>query len=426
VTAPAPRRRSPEHADPRRALADARRIVVKVGSRALVPETAAAAAPRFGDLAAGVAALTGPGRVDRGVVLVSSGAIVLGRRLLGWEDTGASPGMARLQAAAAVGQGELMAGYGRAFDAHGRRTAQLLLTHADLEDRERFRNARNAVDALLELGVVPVVNENDTVAVDEIRFGDNDQLAAMVANLVGADLLVLLTNVDGLRRGGPEGERIPLVDADDLAVDAHVDGRASAGGTGGMGSKLAAARRAADRGIPVVIAPATPPDVLPRLVAGDDVGTLVLPRGLPLASRKHWIAHTLRPRGTLLVDAGAARALQTGRSLLPAGLVGVSGSFDAGDAVAIRALPDHRELGRGLARYALADAARLAGARTEAIARRLGRAGTPELVHADDLVLWTRDEPGPEDPATAAQPVADGGDALPDRGSRRGGSPGAR
>lgn len=367
--------------------------MVKVGSRALVPGRPEA--PRFETLAQQIARLLpGEDGRPRQVVLVSSGAIVLGREVLrtrvgvGGGGGGRGASMAELQAAAAVGQRRLMAGWSEAFAARHRETAQLLLTHADLGDRERFRNARNAVDALLDLGVVPVVNENDTVAVDEIRFGDNDQLAAMVANLVGADLLVLLTNVDGLLEGGAGGRRVPLVDADDPEVDRLVDPTAASdAGTGGMASKLAAARRAADRGIPVVIAPAARAGILGGLLAGEDLGTLVLPKGLPMASRKHWIAHTLRPQGSVFVDAGAAAALRAGKSLLPAGVVAVSGTFEPGDAVRVHALPDDQEIARGLTRYGLAEAARLAGAHSDRIPERIGRPGSPELIHRDDLVL---------------------------------------
>jgi glutamate 5-kinase len=260
----------------------------------------------------------------------------------------------------------------------------MLLSHADLEDRERYLNARAALGALLELSAVPVINENDTVAVDEIRFGDNDQLAAMVCTLAGADLLVLLTDVEGLLDGN--GARVRSVDELGSA-QALVGSAPSELGSGGMGSKLEAARRAARRGVPVLIADARDPAILTRALAGEDVGTLVRPQGSRLASRKHWIAFTLRPRGDLILDPGAVIAIRDGnRSLLPAGVVGVRGHFGPGDLVILRDM-SLREVGRGLVRYGTEDAAKLAGAKTGDIGARLGYHGGDEIVHRDDLVV---------------------------------------
>ncbi|MBX3247022.1 MAG: glutamate 5-kinase [Myxococcales bacterium] len=360
----------------RASLAEARRVVVKVGSRSLV------APGRFERLAAEIAALRADGR---SVVLVSSGAIALGRARLGLD---ARPkDIPRLQAAAAAGQSRLVRAWEDAFEPHGLPAAQVLLTHADLGDRDRYLNARRALDALLELGAVPIINENDTVAVDEIKFGDNDQLAAMVATLVGADLLVLMTDVDGVLDA--EGVRVPVVyDVDEVArfLRAPTDDV----GLGGMASKVEAARRATLRGVPVLIASVERPDgadTLTRIVAGDDVGTLFLPQGARLPSRKHWIAYTLRPRGEILVDAGAEAALKSGKaSLLPAGVIGVRGDFEPGDAVRVLTVAG-TELARGLARYATLDVARLAGAKREHVEARLGRPGSGVIVHRDDLVL---------------------------------------
>ncbi len=367
----------------RASLRGARRIVVKIGSRSIVGASLHFAADeggaRFEALGAQVAALRAEGRE---VLVVSSGAVALGRARLGYS---ARPkAVAALQACAAVGQTRLMNGWAHALERRQINVAQLLLSHADLEDRERYLNARGALDALLELGVVPIINENDTVAVDEIRFGDNDQLAAMVSTLAGADLLVLLSDVEGLLDA--EGARVPQVD-DVEAARALVAAPTSDLGSGGMGSKLDAAGRAARRGVPVVIADARDDRVLARLLDGEDVGTLVSPVGDRLASRKHWIAFTLRPRGDLLLDDGAVAAIRQGsRSLLPAGVVGVRGSFSPGDAVVLRDGAG-REIGRGLCRYGTADAAKLAGARSDEIERRLGFHGGDALVHKDDLVV---------------------------------------
>lgn len=356
-----------------RGVPDARRIVVKIGSKSLV-----SAADRFAEIAAASARARSEGRT---MIVVSSGAIALGRQRLGFGERPHE--VALLQACASVGQSLLMQAWERAFAPHDLAVAQVLLTHTDLADRERYLNARAAIEALLSLGAVPIINENDTVATDEIKFGDNDQLAAMVATLVSADLLVLLTDVEGLL--DREKQRVSQVDDVDAALGL-VDTKKSDLGTGGMGSKLEAARRATKRGIPVFLGDARDPESLAKILRGDDVGTLVLPRGSKLASRKHWIAYTLRAKGSILVDDGAARAIGQGKSLLPVGVIGVRGDFAPGDAVEILAR-DGRELARGLARYGTRDAALLAGAPTKEIALRLGFAGSDELVHRDDLVV---------------------------------------
>jgi glutamate 5-kinase len=362
-----------ESVRPARSVPDGRRVVVKIGSKSLV-----SAADRFEKLARQIAAARAE---RRAVVVVSSGAIALGRQRLGLDKRPTE--MALLQACAAVGQSALMRAWEEAFAPHGVPVAQILLTHADLADRERYLNARNAIDALLEVGAVPIINENDTVSVDEIKFGDNDQLAAMVATLTGADLLLLLTDVAGLL--DDRQERVSIVE-DVTAAFSLVGAATSDVGTGGMGSKLEAARRATLRGIPSIIGDARDADVLSRVLAGEDVGTLFTPQGTRLASRKHWIAYTLRPRGTLIVDAGAAKAVRDGgRSLLPAGVLGVRGDFSPGDAVTL-VDPAGKELARGLARYATRDVARLAGAATRDIASILGFHGGDEIVHRDDLV----------------------------------------
>ncbi len=356
-------------------LRRARRIVVKVGSRTLASD------PEVYDrIAAAVAAAL---REERSVVLVSSGAIALGVRRLGWKTRPRE--MAKLQAAAAAGQTALMSLYENAFRAVGLTVAQVLLTHADLADRVRGNNARAAVQALLDAGAVPILNENDSVSVEEIKFGDNDQLAALVAPLVDADLVLLLSDVDGLL--GPDGARVRVVL--DVARDALPLVRPTAGasgvGTGGMASKLEAARRATISGAHAVVADARRPGVIEAVLAGEDVGTLFVGRASRLPAKKSWIAFTLRPRGTLVLDRGAAHAVEAlGKSILPVGVVGVRGDFRAGDAVRIVG-PDGEEIARGLARCSAADAARVAGQR----AKELGPedASHAVLVHRDDLVV---------------------------------------
>lgn len=351
----------------RAAVRRARRVVVKIGSSSLARD--AAAQDR---LAASVRALVD---AKRQVILVSSGAIALGTKKLGYR---ARPKeMARLQAAAAAGQSLLMRSYEEAFGREGLAVAQVLLTHADLADRVRANNARAALSALLDAGAVPILNENDSVAVEEIKFGDNDELSAMVTPLVAADALVLLSDVAGLLDAG--GARVPVVR--DVATEAAplVHAKKSDVGTGGMASKIEAARRATLSGAHVVIADARKPDVLERIFGGEDEGTLFVASTRRLTAKKHWIAFTLRPRGDLLLDPGAAAAVRT-KSLLAIGVRGVRGDFRAGDSVRILA-PDGTEIGRGLARCAATDAVVLAGKKDEDEERAI-------LVHRDDLVVW--------------------------------------
>ncbi len=372
------------HADGERraAIAKARRVVVKIGSRTLASDPAV-----YDRLASSIAAQHA---ARRQVVLVSSGAIALGLRVLGWKTRPRE--MAKLQAAAAAGQSALMRRYEDAFERAGGKVAQVLLTHADLADRARANNARAALDALLEADAVPIINENDTVAVDEIRFGDNDQLAALVAALVGADLLILLSDVEGLL--DREGRRVPLlrdVEAEGfpLVGAAPLEAGRETDGTGGMASKLEAARRGAMAGAHVVIADARASSTLESILAGEDVGTMVVPHQDPLAARKHWILFTLRPRGAVIVDAGAADALEArGGSLLAVGVLGVRGGFGAGDAVQI-VDPAGREVGRGLAALAAVDVARIAGKRGAEVETMLGRS-LDAVVHRDDLVVHRR------------------------------------
>jgi glutamate 5-kinase len=361
-----------------------RRIVVKIGSNLLTGSQGLRTA-RIAALAAEIAALV---ETRREAAVVSSGAVAAGSPVAGPR----RPTLEWRQAAAALGQPSLMASYERALRRHGRHAAQVLLTHGDLADRRRWLNARHTMRSLLAMGAVPIVNENDTVSVEELAFGDNDRLAALTATLIEADLLVILSDVDGLyeRDPGvdPSAALIPVARADDERL-ATIAGPARTGvGTGGMASKLAAARIAADAGIPTIIAGGARRGVVGQVLdPAREIGTLFLAAGDPLGHRKHWIAHTLRPAGTLRLDAGAERALaQGGRSLLPSGVVAVEGKFGVGDCV-VCVGPSGVECARGLVNYAAADVARIAGAHTRDIEQRLGWKGSDEVIHRDDLVV---------------------------------------
>jgi len=358
----------------RSVLRDCKRLVVKIGSRALCAEGG-----RFADVASQVATQVEAGRK---VVLVSSGAVALGRARLGLTERPKKVSL--LQAAAATGQSLLMRAYEDAFEPLGIHVAQVLLTHDAVTDRDRYLHARQAIDELLRLGVVPIINENDTVSIDELRFGDNDQLAAMVCTLVGADLLVLLSDVVGIL--DDQEARISLV-REVADIEHFIKPPEGDIGLGGMQSKVEAARRATLHGLPVVVGPAASSRFLNELMQGDDVGTLLLPHGSPLPSRKHWIAYTLKPQGRIVVDAGACRALeQRHASLLPAGIVSTTGSFKVGDAVLI-VNESGKEVARGLARYGADAVNRLAGGHSQQIAERIGAHAGDEIVHRDDIVL---------------------------------------
>lgn len=366
--------------DPREAIARAKRVVVKIGSSTLAREEDAHAR-----LARQIRVLRDAGKR---VVLVSSGAIALGYKKLGYRSRPKE--IAKLQAAASAGQSLLMRAYEEAFDREKIAVAQVLLTHADLADRVRANNARAALAELLDAGAVPILNENDAVAVEEIKFGDNDELSAMVTPLVAADVLVLLSDVSGLLDG--EGARVPIVR--DVATEALplVQKKRSEVGTGGMASKLEAARRATLAGAHVVIADAAKKDVLSRIFSGEDEGTLFVAATRRLSAKKHWIAFTLRPRGSILLDAGAATAVQgKGTSVLAVGVAGVRGDFRVGDSVRLLA-PNGDEIGRGLARRSSTDAVLVAGVRPDVgrprSARRADGDDENVLVHRDELVVW--------------------------------------
>jgi glutamate 5-kinase len=373
----------------RAALRRARRIVVKFGSSILTRD-GVLRPRRVADLARQVAALCEEGKE---IVVVSSGAIALGSRKLGWTHPGRS--IPEKQAAAAVGQIDLSELYRRHFARHGRHAAQVLLTRTGLAQHERFLNARHTLQTLLRLGVVPVVNENDTVSTEEIRFGDNDNLSATVANLVGAELLVIATDVEGLYASPPEpGKPLPpLLDVvDDITpeIARSAGGSGSAFGRGGMTTKLEAARAAARCGAATVLCNGHATDALLRVAHGEPVGTVFLTRSR-LASRKHWLAFTTHTRGQIVLDDGAVRALvERGKSLLPAGIRAVHGEFGIGDPVGCIGA-DGAEFARGLVAYTSEAIARIAGLATPKIPEVLGYSNGNEVIHRDDLVLL---EPG--------------------------------
>jgi glutamate 5-kinase len=364
----------------RRALSRARRVVVKIGSRLVAEDPDARAAA----LAAEAVALR-KRHID--LVIVSSGAIALGREALGMRERPRA--IPLLQAAAAVGQGRLLQRYERALAAHGLAAAQLLLTHDDVRHRARYLNARHALTALLGLGAVPVINENDTVSVDEIKFGDNDRLAALVCSLVEADLLVILTDVAGLHDADPAagGKLIPEVRDIDREAAPVAGDATSAVGTGGMASKVQAAKIAGRFGVPTVVASGRRERPVSSIVDGEEVGTVFWPSVTRLQSRKHWIAYALKPAGALTVDEGARRALVEGKkSLLPSGITGVTGGFDAGEPVSI-VDPAGREVARGLCAFSAAEIDKIRGHKTAEVAGLLGYPASDEVVHRDDLVL---------------------------------------
>lgn len=360
--------------------------VVKVGSALVTNDGRGLDRERIANWVAQIAALQAHGIR---VVLVSSGAVAEGVQRLGWRRR--PHALYQMQAAAAVGQMGLVEAYEQAFQRFGRHTAQILLTHEDLADRRRYLNARTTLRGLLDLGVVPVVNENDTVASDEIRFGDNDTLAALVANLVEADVLVILTDQAGLfdrdPRGDPNANLVSEAAADDPVLLDMCSDAAGALGSGGMRTKILAARKAARSGAATVIVSGRGDGVLEAVRRGDAVGTLLSPNREPMAARKQWLAGQLKVRGELVLDEGAVRVvMEAGRSLLPVGVTVVRGDFARGDMVACLS-PAGVEIARGLVNYGAPEARRIIGAPSTEIEARLGYVQEPELIHRDNLVL---------------------------------------
>lgn len=364
----------------------ARRIVVKVGSSLVTDEGRGVDAAAIGWWCGQMAALVAEGRE---VLMVSSGAIAEGMKRLGWASRPKE--VNELQAAAAVGQMGLAQIYASKLGEHGLGSAQVLLTHADLADRERYLNARSTLLTLLRLNVVPVINENDTVVNDEIKFGDNDTLGALVANLVEADALIILTDQTGLYsadpRKHPDARFITEAQAGDPALEVMAGGAGSSIGRGGMLTKVLAAKRAARSGASTVIAYGREPDVLVRLAAGESIGTALIAPTQKLAARKQWMTDHLQLPGAVVIDDGAVVKLRDeGKSLLPVGIVEVVGEFHRGDVIAVRTSAG-AELGRGLANYASSEARLIARKSSSEFERLLGYAAEPEMIHRDNLVM---------------------------------------
>ena len=366
-------------------LSPVRRVVIKIGSGVISGSDGLDIALIDG-IAEDVVELI---RRKYEVVLVSSGAVAAGKGELGI--SGRPNTIPLKQAAAAIGQGRLMQAFQEAFRQRGHRVAQVLLTRDDLANRRRYLNARNTLVTLREYGVIPIINENDTVVVEEIRFGDNDNLSAMVTNLVEANLLVILSDVNGLYdrdpNRHPEARLIPLVERITEELEALAGGAGTELGTGGMATKVRAAKRASLYGVGTAILNGRLPHVLVRLFDGEDLGTYFLPALDRMAAKKHWIAFTKKPRGKLFLDDGARRALvEHGKSLLPSGVKGVEGGFDRGDAVRLCDMDGH-EFAKGVINYSLAELLRIMGKKTSEIEGVLGYKYFDEVIHRDNLVL---------------------------------------
>jgi len=367
-------------------LTQAKRVVVKVGSSLVTNQGHGLDHTALAEWAEQIAQLKQRGRQ---VLLVSSGAVAEGMQRLGWQRRPSQ--LHELQAAAAVGQMGLVQAYESCFRTHGMHAAQVLLTHEDLADRKRYLNARSTLRALLELDVIPVINENDTVATEEIKFGDNDTLGALVTNLVEADALIILTDQSGLFTRDPrryaDATLVAEANASDPELERMAGGAGSHIGSGGMLTKVRAARRAARSGAHTIIASGREPRVLLRLSDGEMIGTQLIAETMTLAARKQWLADHLQVRGRLALDAGAARALtQDGKSLLPIGVYEVTGEFERGEVVSCLD-PSGREVARGLVNYSAVETRRILRAPSHEIEARLGYIDEPELIHRDNLVL---------------------------------------
>ncbi len=366
-------------------LAQVKRVVIKVGSGVLVGQDGVDPAI----IEALVVDLCKVVEQGYEVLLVSSGAVATGKGDLGI--VGRPPTIPLKQAAAAIGQGRLMRYYKDAFRTCDRRVAQILLTRDDLTNRRRFLNARNTLMTLLEYGIIPIINENDTVVVDEIRFGDNDNLSALVTNLAEADLLVILSDVDGLYdsnpRTNPQAKLISRIEQITPDIESMAGGAGSEVGTGGMATKIEAAKRASLYGVSTVIVNGRQPQVLPRLFAGEELGSWFLPAVDRLNATKHWIAFSKKTCGRLLVDEGARQALvDKGKSLLPSGIIGIEGGFERGDAVGL-CDAEGREFARGIINYSQVELTRIQGHNSQDIEELLGYQYGAEVVHRDNMVL---------------------------------------
>ena len=372
-------------------IRNARRLVVKVGSALVTNNGSGLDTAALETWASQIAALRSDGKE---VALVSSGAIAAGMQRLGW--TRRPKAVHQLQAAAAIGQMGLAQAYQSAFLGHGLQTAQILLTHDDLADRERYLNARSTLTTLLELGVVPIINENDTVITEEIKFGDNDTLGALIANLIEAEALIILTDQNGLYTADPRKNADATLISEGLADDPSYDGMAGESASqiskGGMLTKVRAARRAARSGAHTVIASGRDADVLLRLAAGEEVGSLLHAASSPLQARKQWLADHLQVAGSVILDDGACRALIQGRSLLPVGVRSVIGDFARGEVVSCLSLAG-REIARGLANYAAGECRRIAGRPSAEIESLLGYVDEAEIIHRNNMVVLDRNPP---------------------------------
>ncbi len=370
----------------RHKLKATRRWVIKIGSSLVTAKGQGLDHAAIRDWCTQIAALRSEGRE---IVLVSSGAVAEGMARLGLKKRPSV--LHELQAAAAVGQMGLVRAWELGFEAHALRAAQILLTHDDVADRGRYLNARGTFNTLLEFGVVPVVNENDSVATDEIRLGDNDTLGALTVNLIEADVLVILTDQDGLfdadPRGNPDAKLVSEASLSEPALVAMAGDSKGELGRGGMRTKLSAANIAARSGAMTVIAHGRAPDALLQIARGDRIGTLLTPAQTVMAARKRWIAGQLQVRGRLFLDDGAVGVLKAqGKSLLPVGVRRIEGQFERGDLV-VCLDADGREIARGLSNYGAAETARILGAKREEVSARLGYVGEPELIHRDNLVV---------------------------------------
>ncbi len=367
-------------------LQKTQRFVLKIGSQVLTNKGRALSQQVFDRIAQEVTTAKKKGYE---IVIVSSGAIAAGMARLGLTEKPRT--MPQKQAAAAIGQSALMWNYERSFSFYGEKVAQILLTRDDLANRNRFLNARNTLFTLLSMGVIPIINENDTVVVEEIKVGDNDNLSALVTNLVNADLLIILSDIDGLYDRDPRlfknARLIPVVSQITEEMEEGAAGTSSPISIGGMVTKLEAARKAAFFGVPTILANGLVPGIIERILQGGEVGTLFMPQVNKLTSRKHWIAFTLKPKGKIMVDEGAKKAIcQRGKSLLPSGVLSVEGKFSVGDAVVL-VDPQGQEFARGLSNYGSTEINKIKGLKTSEIIDKLGYKYSDEIIHRDDMAV---------------------------------------
>lgn len=368
-----------------------KRVVIKIGSSVLTDENGEIQDSAFYEVASGISKLKSK-KIE--TIVVSSGAIASGMKKLGLKKKATDVSMK--QAIAACGQSALMWNYERAFSEFGERVAQILLTHDGLSDRRRFLNARKTLLTLLRIGIIPIINENDTVAVEEIMFGDNDNLAALVTSLIEADLLVLLTNIDGLYTNDPRNHRdaefISVINEIDMKIQKMAGETFGKTTTGGMKTKIEAAKAAAAFGVPTIIANGKRRSALANIFSGEMIGTLFIPSNERIRGRKHWIAFTLKPSGDLIIDNGAKRAIASlGKSLLPSGIIGVKGNFELGESV--RCIDENgSEIARGLASYGSDEIRKILGAKSTSIEGILGYKYGDEIIHRDDLVVILKEK----------------------------------